>query len=218
VVDIFDEIDEELRADRARAVLRRYGGLIVAAALLVIAGVAGWQAWRWYQAKQDMLAAQKFIAAMTLADSADAASRKTAIADFNAIAASAPADGYRTLARLRAAALDAQSGSLPAALALWNDIAADQDADPLLRDLATLLWAQHQIDTGDPSLLAARLKPLAAPDNAWRPLAEEQLALLDLRQGKTAAAKTTLIRLAQDLTAPVGVRGRAADLLARLDG
>jgi hypothetical protein len=39
-----------------------------------------------------------------------------------------------------------------------------------------------------------------------------------MRQGKTAAAKTTLTRLAQDLTAPVGVRGRAADLLARLGG
>jgi hypothetical protein len=218
VVDIFDEIDEELRADRAKEILKRYGGLIIAAALLVVASVAGWQAWRWYQAKQDMLAAQNFIAAMTLADSADAGSHKAAVADFNAIAASAPADGYRTLARLRAAALDAQSGALPAALVLWNDVATDQDADPRLRDLATLLWAQHQIDTGDPSLLTARLKPLAAPDNAWRPLAEEQLALLDLRQGNAAAAKTTLTRLAQDATAPVGVRGRAADLLARLGG
>jgi hypothetical protein len=218
VVDIFDEIDEELRADRAKEILKRYGGLIIAAALLVVAAVAGWQAWRWYQAKQDMLAAQNFIAAMTLADSADAGSHKAAVADFNAIAGSAPADGYRTLARLRAAALDAQSGALPAALVLWTDVATDQDADPLLRDLATLLWAQHQIDTGDPSLLAARLKPLAAPDNAWRPLAEEQLALLDLRQGKTAAAKTRLTRLAQDAAAPVGVRGRAADLLARLGG
>ncbi|HEY1931343.1 MAG TPA: tetratricopeptide repeat protein [Acetobacteraceae bacterium] len=218
MVDIFDEIDEELRADRAKEILKRYGGLIIAAALLVVAAVAGWQAWRWYQAKQDMLAAQNFIAAMTLADSADAGSHKAAVADFNAIAGSAPADGYRTLARLRAAALDAQSGALPAALVLWTDVATDQDADPLLRDLATLLWAQHQIDTGDPSLLAARLKPLAAPDNAWRPLAEEQLALLDLRQGKTAAAKTRLTRLAQDAAAPVGVRGRAADLLARLGG
>lgn len=220
MVDIFDEIDEELRADRAKALLKRYGGVIIAAAVLVVAAAAGWQAWRWYQAKQDMVAARKFIATMTAADSAgtNAAARKTAIAEFNGVAATAPSDGYRTLARLRSAALEAQNGNLPGALTLWNDIATDGSADPLLRDLATLLWAQHQIDTGDPSLLAARLKPLAAPDNAWRPLAEEQLALLDLRQGKTAAAKTTLTRLAQDLTAPVGVRGRAADLLARLGG
>jgi hypothetical protein len=86
----------------------------------------------------------------------------------------------------------------------------------LLRDLASLLWCQHQIDTGDPALLEARLKPLAEPDSPWRPLAQEQLALLNLRQGNTAAAKTELSKLAQDVTAPNGVRERAAALLARL--
>ena len=51
------------------------------------------------------------------------------------------------------------------AAALWDQVAADSSADPLLRDLASLLWAQHQIDSGDPSLLEARLKALAAPEN-----------------------------------------------------
>lgn len=219
MVDIFDEVDEELRAERAQALLKRYAGVIIAAGALIIAAAAGWEAWRWWQAKQDRIAAQKFIAAMTVADSArsDAAARKTAIADFNAIVPSAP-EGYRTLARLRSAALEAQSGNLAGAEAQWNAIVTDADAEPLLRDLATLLWAEHQIDTGDPALLAARLKVLAEPGNAWRPLAEEQLALLDLRQGKTAPAKATLSRLANDLTAPAGVRGRAAELLEHLGG
>ena len=72
------------------------------------------------------------------------------------------------------------------------------------------------IDTGDPALLEARLKALAEPGNVWRPLAQEQLALLDLRQGKTQAAKAALTKLAQDVTAPNGVRERAAALLGRL--
>ena len=93
-----------------------------------------------------------------------------------------------------------------------------QSVDPLLRDLASLLWAQHQIDSGDPSLLEARLKALAALSNPWHALADEQLALLDLRQGKVDQARTTLRRLAQDITAPNGVRGRAGALLGRLGG
>ena len=64
---------------------------------------------------------------------------------------------------------------------------SDSSADPLLRDLASLLWALHEIDSGDPALLEARLKPLADPNNPWHALAEEQLALLDLRQGQTDA-------------------------------
>ena len=33
MVDIFDEVDEELRADRAEALLKRYGGVIDGAAV-----------------------------------------------------------------------------------------------------------------------------------------------------------------------------------------
>ena len=80
------------------------------------------------------------------------------------------------------------------------------------------MWVEHQIDSGDPALLQARLKTLAAPENAWHTLAEEQLALLDMRLGKPDDAKTILRRLAQDTTAPNGVRGRANILLSRLGG
>jgi hypothetical protein len=158
---------------------------------------------------------------MTLADATAAGTSDTnrgaAIAAFNKLSASAP-EGYATLARLRDAALKAQSGDRAGAVALWDQVAADSSADPLLRDLASLLWAEHQIDTADPALLEARLKVLAAPDNPWHSLADEQLALLDMRLGKSDQAKTTLHRLAQDTTAPNGVRGRASALLNRLGG
>jgi hypothetical protein len=216
VVDIFDEVDEELRAERAQLLLKRYAGLIIAVALLIVAAVAGWQAWRWWQAKQDMAAGQHYLAAMALMQSpAAAASHQAIVATFDTLAQTAP-EGYRTLARLQAAALKAEQGDQRGAATLWNDIATDTSADPLLRDLASLLWCQQQIDTGDPALLETRLKALAEPGSAWRPLAQEQLALLDLRQGKTEAAKASLSKLAQDVTAPNGVRQRAAALLGRL--
>ena len=86
----------------------------------------------------------------------------------------------------------------------------------MLRDLATLLWAQRQIDQGDPARLEARLKPLTDPDNAWRAFAKEQLGLLALRQGHTDEAQASFRILAQDVTAPTGVRNRATALLNRL--
>ncbi len=221
VVDIFDEVDEELRAERAQKLLARYAGVIIAAALLIVGAAAGWQGWRWYQARQDQAAAAEYLSAMTLADApagaSDAARNAAAIAVFDKLAGTAP-EGYRTLARLREAALMATAADLPGALALWDQVAADTSADPLLRDLASLMWAQHQMDGGDPALLRARLRALTAPENAWHTLAEEQLALLDMRLGKADEAKATLRRLAQDTTAPTGVRGRANGLLNRLGG
>ena len=221
MVDIFDEVDEELRAERAQQLLKRYGGLIVAGALAIVGAAAGWQGWRWYEARQDQAAAVEYLTAMNLAESTGAgsseANRAAGIAAFMRLAGTAP-EGYATLARLREAALKADAGDQLGAAALWDQVAGDSSTDPLLRDLASLLWAQHQIDSGDPSLLEGRLKALAPPDNPWHALAEEQLALLDLRQGKVDQAKATLRHLAQDTTAPSGVRGRASALVSRLGG
>lgn len=219
MVDIFDEVDEELRAERAQRLLKRYAGVIIACALLIVGVAAGWQAWRWYQTRQDQAAAAEYLTAMNLAEDpagvSDAARNGAAIAVLDKLESSAP-EGYRTLARLRAAAAKAALGDVPGALALWDQVAADTSADPLLRDLASLMWAEHQIDSGDPSLLQARLTELAKAGNAWHALAEEQLALVSMRLGKPDEAKAILRRLAQDTTAPNGVRGRANTLLSRL--
>ena len=230
MVDIFDEVDEELRAEKAQAVLKRYGGLIIAAAIAIVLGVAGWQSWHWWQVRKDQEAAGRFLAAMQIADTlsptpglaapdtaATAEKRAQAIAGFATVAADAPA-GYRALARLREAGLKADAGDLAGAITLWDQVAADSSADPLLRDVANLTSVIRQVDTGDAALLAARLKPLIIADNPWRAMAEEQLALLDIRQGRMDAAKETLGRLAQDVVAPIGVRNRAGAMLARING
>jgi hypothetical protein len=217
VVDIFDEVDEELRAERAQQLLQKYGGVLFAVCLLVVAAVGGWKAWGWYQDRQDLNAATLYASASTRAEVAGAAgpNRPAAIAAFDAVAASAP-DGYRILARLRTAGLMADAGDVQGASVLWDQVAADSAADPLLRDLASLTWCLYHADQGDPGLVEGRLKPLAAPGNAWRSLAPEQLALLDLRQGRTEEAKAQLKKLVEDTTAPSGVRGRASALLDRV--
>jgi hypothetical protein len=213
--DIFDEVSEDLRAERTQKLLQKYGGVLVAMLVLVVAGVGGWQAWKYYQARETARMAQAFIAAMRVADSPAAADRQAALPGF-ALVAQEGGPGYRSLARLRAAALKADAGDRDGALALWDEVAGDREADPLLRDLANLQWALHQIDKGDPDAVERRLAPLASPDNTFHALAEEGQALLALRQGKNDVARDTLKRLAQDVTAPDGVRGRANGLLARL--
>jgi hypothetical protein len=221
LADIFDEVGEDLRAERARQLALRYGGWLLLLVVLCIAAVGGWQAWRWQQTRKTEVVATQFLAAErdagtpvpALAPSSPA--RAEAADAFARIAADAP-DGYRSVSRLQAAALKAQAGDLPAALALWDQLAADTAAEPLLRDLASLLWAQHQIDAGDAAAIAARLQPLTVAGNPWRALAEETDALVKLRVGQADAAREILRRLAADATAPEGVRGRANGLLAQM--
>lgn len=212
--DIFDEVDEELRADRLRQFSKKYGGALLGAAVLAVAASGAWQVWQRYEAKRTAEVAEIFIEGIRAADGA-AAGRTEATKRFAAVQEKG-GHGYRVLARLREAAVKAASGDLAGASALWDQVAADGSADRLLRDGADLQWVMHHIDSGDPAVVEARLKPLLAPDNPWQALAREQLALLDLRQGKTDSARTALKQLAQDVSAPEGVRDRASGLLAQL--
>jgi len=217
VADIFDEVNEDLRAEKAQRLARRYGGPAVLLVLVVAAGIGGWQAWRWSQARQAGDVAGAYLAAAREAGPPDAPApdASAAQAGFDRLAATAPG-GYRSLARLRDAALRAGAGDLPGALQQWDALANDASADSLLRDLANLLWVQHQVDAGDPAAVDARLQPLTAQSNPWRPLALESQALLALRTGRTDQAHDILRGLAADASAPNGVHDRVNGLLARL--
>ena len=210
VADIFDEVSEDLRAERAQAFLRRFGVLLVLLAVLVVAGVSAWQFWRYRSEAQAGAMGQAYMAAARDTGPANPAAAQA----FAALAAGAP-EGYRTLARLREAGLRATT-DLPAALALWDQVSADTAADPLLRGLADLQWVQHQVDTGEPAAVEGRLAPLLAPTSAWRPMALECQAWLALRTGQDDRARDILKGLRTDSNAPYGVRNRANGLLTRL--
>ncbi|PHK95918.1 hypothetical protein CR162_06170 [Pseudoroseomonas rhizosphaerae] len=234
--DIFDEVQEELRAERARQLGMRYGGMLAGVALLVLAGLGGWQGWQWYEQRQNSQAALTFLEAHRAAE-APGADLKAVGDRFAALANDSPA-GYRTLSLLRAAALKAETGDRAAALAMWDRVASDGGTPQLYRDLASLMWALHGMDSQDPALLAARLDPLAqagsqaagsqaagsqaagsqAAGSPWRASARELRALLAIRRGETAEARRDLEALAADVTAPRGLRDRAGRLAAGLGG
>lgn len=216
MADIFDEVAEDLRADRAKRLASKYGAWVLLAVLLLVAGAAGWQALRWNQARQSGQVAGTYLTALREAAAPEGSpGRAAATAELARLAETAP-DGYRTLARLRLTALRADTNDTAGALALWDQVAADPGADPLLRELASLLWVQHSVDAGNPALVEARLRPLLAQTNPWRTLAAESEALLALRLGRTDQARDLFRRLSVDPAAPDGVRARATGLLARL--
>ncbi len=221
MVDIFDEVSDDLRTERAARLLRRYGGLILAAMIAVLAGVAAEQGYAWYQGQRDNAAAANYMKLAAPVDNPPGQlsdqQRLDGARQLAAFANGAPA-GYRTQARLRAAALYADAGQPNAAEALWDDVAGDGAADPLLRGLANLLWAQHALGTAPDDAVAARLAPLAAMSSPWHGLAQETQALLAMKQGKLDQAKALFSQISSDPSDPEGVRNRADGLLAKLNG
>ncbi|MBV9811828.1 MAG: tetratricopeptide repeat protein [Acetobacteraceae bacterium] len=214
--DIFDEVEADLRAERARRFFTRYAGAGVGLLVLIVLAVGGWEAWQYYRARDLLRLSDSYLAAQRLAD-ATPPDRAAAIDAFGRIAAGS-ASGYRALATLREAALKADGGDLAGASALWDQVAGTGAVDPLLRDLASLLWVMHHVDSSEPAQVEARLQSLGAADNPFHGLAAEMMALVEIRAGRPDAARATLKQLAADVTAPAGVRGRANGLLQQLGG
>jgi len=221
VVDIFDEVSDDLRTERAVRLARRYGGLLLLACLAVLIAVAADQFYEWHTQKQDQGAAARYLAITSPLDAAGLnLTTQTALGGAKALtdfAASAPA-GYATIADLRAAALYANAGQPSQAEALWSSIGNDTAADPLLRDLATLLWAQHEAGHAPDAEVLGRLAPLASQQNPYHGLAQETQALIYMGEGKSSLAKALFSQIAADPNVPDGVRNRADGLLEKLNG
>jgi hypothetical protein len=214
VPDIFDEVDEDLRADQARALLRRYGGLLVLAMLLTLLGVGIYHTWQERQQAAAEAVGTRFLAAQN--DAAKKTPPKDLPSQFADIAATAP-DGYRTLARLQLGVLEWNKAQHDKAIADWQAIIDDASAPPLLRDLATMTSVQFQLDTANPPVLKAMLLPLVQGTSRYRPLAAQLTALLDIRLGRMKEAREIIKSLVEDPQVPNGVRQTSQDLLITLE-
>jgi hypothetical protein len=209
VSDIFREVDEEVRREQLKKLWDRYGNYVVAAAVLLVAAVAAWRAYMWWEAKKAAETGAAFEAATTLAE---AGKRGEAEAAFAKIAADGTA-GYRHLARMREAAELAQSDA-KSAIAAYDQITADRAIGPVLQDLAALRAAALLIDSGALAEAQRRLEPLAANDRTFRHTAREFLVLAAWRAGDTTAAKRWFDLIMTDAQTPAATRSRVEMLMA----
>lgn len=219
MTDIFREVDEELRRDRLEKLWKRYGVLIVVAVVAVVAGTGGFIAWRNWQQSQAETQTQQLADALRLAGAPDgqggtAGGNPEAAADALSAFAGQTGAGPGTLARFYEAGLRAREGNGDAAVSIYDQLAQSSGVAQVYRDLATVLSVMHQVQSGDPGQLRARLQPLTAETSPWRHSARELTALLAIRAGDRDTAAKLFAQLQGDASAPSGVRNRATELAA----
>jgi hypothetical protein len=209
VSDVFREVDEEVRREQLKKLWDRYSYLIVAAAILVVAGIAGWRGYGWWEAKKAAESGAAFEAASTLAEAGKHNEAEAAFAKL----ASDGTSGYRSLARLREAAELAQIDT-KAALAAYEKIAADGAVGPVLADLATLRAGAILIDAGAFEEARMKLEPLTGNDRTFRHTAREFLVLAAWRAGDISLGKRWIDMIMTDLQTPPATRSRVEMLVA----
>ena len=214
MADVFKEVDEALREERFTKLWKRYGRSLIALAVAVVAAVAGLQGWRAYDLNRRSELSDRYAAALEQAVAGQTAPALNALADIS----NSGGGGYPGLAAFERARMLAESGDLDGAVATWDRIAENTALGPGFRSVAVLLSVMHRLDDGDPAALRERLEPLAVEGQPFRASALEMLALLALRGGDRETARAHYTKIADDRAAPSGVRARAAQMLAALEG
>ena len=207
---LFKEIDEELRHENYAKLWKRYGKYLVGIVFLFVASVAIYQGWEKYdenRRSEDSTLYAKAIRAITQNKIDEASVALTRLAEDGT-------KGYSTLARLNQAGMQVRLGDLRGGATAYLSIANDLKVDVIFRDLALVLSAMNDINNGDPKELTNRVQRLTVSSNPWRHTAKELSAIMAQKSGDQKRAKKLFEELADDVTAPAGIRARAAEMSA----
>ena len=210
MADIFHEVDEEVRRDQLKKLWDRYSIYIVALAVLIVAGIGAWRGYEYWVANKSAAAGAAFESAVTLSEQGKHAEAEAA---FAKVVTEAP-DGYRVLARFRAAAELAHVKPADAVKA-YDDLAADGSLGVTWQDLAAVRAGLLLVDSAPLTDMSRRLDPLAEPSRTFRHTARELLALSAWRNHDIAATRRYVDMIATDAETPPGTRARI-DVLSAL--
>jgi hypothetical protein len=180
--------------------------------VLVVAGVAGYKGWTYWQVKRAQDAGSQFSQA--LQDSTDAAKAHEILTD---LAQSGP-EGYRVLARFQLAAAEAKAGEADKAVADYDALAVDPGVDPILQGHASLQAAALRLEEADMAEMQRRLKPLTDSGSPWQFSARELLGLTAYRLNDMREAEKEFSALVGDQGTPPNLRERADMMLALIVG
>jgi hypothetical protein len=180
MADIFEEVDEEVRRDKAAEFWKKYQNLIIGLAVLIVLAAAGFRYWQYEKEKAEQAAGDRFQAAIA---AIEAGKLDAANGDLAKLAAEAPG-GYRVLAQMTEAG-DKAAANPQASVAAFDAIAGNGSVDPLLRDAACLRAALLRLDQpNEEQTGAAALTSIAGGEGPYRRLALLTLGALALSRGE----------------------------------
>lgn len=184
MTDVFEEVEEQLRADRYKTLALRalpwvLGALVLA--LVIALAIWGWGAWQTRTVSEASETYAEGVEAFAAGDLGKAEQRFAEVAEGSA-------KGYAAMALMQQAGLRLNEGKTAEAVALF-DKAAEAAPNPILGDAARLKSAFALLDTAPLEDMEARLQPLTEDGRPYRAQALEALAFAKMMGGKMDDAR-----------------------------
>ena len=208
------EVNDEMRKEQAKALWDRYGVMLIAAAVLIIAATVAYVGYQYWNETRANRSGDAYSQALALAEGGKG---DEALAAFTEL----EKDGYGAyplLARMRAATVKAEKGDVAAAIQDFDAVAADNAIPSVLRDMARLRAALLLVDHGSYADVSSRVEPLTGDTNPLRHSARETLGLAAWKDGKKADALKLFDQIVADEAAPRNIRDRATMMAGLIRG
>ena len=205
-----NEVTEEVRRDHLFRMMRRYGWIPALAIVLIVGGAT----FNEYRKSQAQAAAQilgdEILTALEQNDAGDRVGKLTGI--------TAETSGGQAVLQFLTATAQVDAGQMDQAVASLQSISRDGDVPEIYRQIANFKALTLQSDTMPASERRVQFEALAQPGARLRLLAEEQLALIDIAEGKVDAALTRLQAMMQDAELDANLQQRVTQVIVALGG
>jgi hypothetical protein len=208
----YREVDEELRRDQMKTYWERFGKLVIAGVVLLLALLGGFI---WWQNQKEVKAGERSAALVEAFDDVAVGRKAAATAKLDTLAREG-SEGHRAAALLTKADIAIEGKDLKGAAALYKQIADDEGLARPYRDLALVRMTAVELDTLPPQAVVDRLKGLAVAGNPWFGSAGEMVALSYLKLNKPQQAAGVFAAMAKDKKLPDTLRSRATQMAGSL--
>lgn len=209
---ILREIDEAVRKDDLEQFGKKYGTVLIGGLVAILLGFGGYLFWDSQQEGEMEAQSEVLVGALDQveANNFDAASD----AASELVTSGGPAAKASALMLQASAALEKDDKA--GAVALFAQIAGDEQAPPALRDLATIREVATNFDEREPAEVIEKLGGLAVPGNPFFGSAGELTAMAHLEAGNEAEAGAMFAAISKDEGVPETLRARARQMAGLL--
>lgn len=219
MADLYDEIKEDVAAERYQALWARYGNILIAIALLIVISTGGVSWWNSYQENKIEEAGDTLFAAHVAnrkGNTAEAIELYKTVLDKGSVS-----QGAQEIAFLRIAAIHGADNNKKAMLEAYEQAINSDKISDSVKQLAAVLYSynvlgQEEISQYDLDKIGLVIENNLNLESSWKYSVMEIKALYEIKKGNNSKAIEILNSLKSEADAPGSLKDRATAILSEL--